>query len=700
LEASSSAGRDEIKRPLLSAQLSAAQAENMVEAFRIASVIALICGLMAASFIMGVGRRMDHKLEWGPLNDVWHLSVAISKDVYGLQGYVGFRKVFNTLQHSLGIRNFDDDDLDMPALSDKTVLNTAINKAASIDELRGLGSTFPQTLEAYKDGLSTTAGNNLMSPSGEDLGESDLYALAFRLFGFRIESAYYLFFLLIGISIVAYLVQFWRRPTALAVLLLNVCAFHVFFYLEFFGVDVPTVYTNRFASTICIIPICHFLFLLIERRRPTLAPLALAAVQLTIFAFGLFIRSSGNWAVLAAVVLFLMLFATAIVRQRQAPLMIRCCAAARAMRIWPLAIFLGGVAGLSCYVNTVPHPIFRTLDNQPHHMRWHSAWIGLSHHPDWPKYFPDLPSGTDATAQIMSRRIWVERGHSVADFDSSLVPDGMRIGVHEDIVREQYLKFVQAHPLYFFEVTFYYKPIEFYNLVRELALTIDRGAAIPILATLLSVGLLTAGRRAQQFSAWSVCGVTALVFICSMAPIMLAYPAPHVIADQVWTLTAFILALGAAIVCVAIRLASVARRTAASSEHSARPGGERFSAGFGAISMVVLALLGVLMWRAQLPSINILNVHYANCAPGDPALGDDISNGTNVYLPVTARICDGRRECTIGVYNSSEPIGDQIDSCKKQLRLSWRCGISGPVNNTDVAINPYDGHYNASMACR
>ena len=75
--------------------------------FLTVALVALIGTLIAASFIMGIGRRMDHKIMFGPLDDTWHLSVAISKDVYGLQGNVGFYKVFLTLQQSLGIEDWN-----------------------------------------------------------------------------------------------------------------------------------------------------------------------------------------------------------------------------------------------------------------------------------------------------------------------------------------------------------------------------------------------------------------------------------------------------------------------------------------------------------------------------------------------------------------------------------------------------------------
>jgi len=77
----------------------------------------------------------------------------------------------------------------------------------------------------------------------------------------------------------------------------------------------------------------------------------------------------------------------------------------------------------------------------------------LSYPPDVSKYFPGLPLNSDATAQDLSLKIWMQSGHSASSFNSPTI-GSMRIGLHERIIREQFLQFVRAHPLYFVEVVF------------------------------------------------------------------------------------------------------------------------------------------------------------------------------------------------------------------------------------------------------
>ena len=498
--------------------------------------IVVICGFVVASYAIGISRGMDHKIGWGPLNEMWHLTNAISDNVYGLNhGYVGFGRVFESLREPLSIKDWALDPKQIPTLEDKAVLNEALRKAASLGGLSDLGPLFPPSLETFQHLY-------LVAPNGEDLGESAYFSLAFRLFGLRIKSAYYLFFVMIGLSIAAFLVQFRRDPAALALLLFNVLAFHVFFYVEFFSPFIPTVYINRFASVLCIIPVFHFVFLLLERRRPSLPSIGLAVLQLAILLFALFIRSSGTWAIMGIVALIVAQLLIGVVKTHGQAWRARIAGASRSVRYWPVLLLLAGFAGFLVYRDTAPHPLFRTIDDVPHHMRWHSAWLGLALHPDWPKYHPEQPGISDSNAFNEMTLAHLRAAGLEQEFISPYTHQP-RIGLHESYIRLKYLQFVRQHPSYIFQLLLYYKPRAFVQTMTGLFSSVDLTVLFPMLAAIVATIALGVARVRPGAAAIEGTGIapavgaTALLFLFSLLPVIWAYPALFVMSDQIWMTT-------------------------------------------------------------------------------------------------------------------------------------------------------------------
>src|SRR4029077_15817640 len=93
---------------------------------------------------------------------------------------------------------------------DRDTINQAISVAAS------LGPQQPGFI----------ADQTLITMIYSDIGYVDFTKLAFKVFGYKIEALYYIFFLLLAVSAAAYLIVFWSEPAAKVVLL---CALFAFF---------------------------------------------------------------------------------------------------------------------------------------------------------------------------------------------------------------------------------------------------------------------------------------------------------------------------------------------------------------------------------------------------------------------------------------------------------------------------------------
>ena len=396
---------------------------------------------------------------------------------------------------------------------------------------------------------------------------------------------------------------------------------------------------------------------------------------------------------LAVTALFLLLLAVGLRAGRREPLRVRLRAAFTGVRLWPLALLLCGTVGLASYIATAPNPIFRTGDNLPHHMRWHALWIGLSYDPDWPLYFPDLPAGRDATAQIMTLRLWLASGHSAEEFNSPYTK-AMNIGLHERLVRTEYLKFIRAHPIYLLKSVFYYKPISFYQTVKGLYSSADFSIVTPFVAVLWASIFLCLLGTEYRFRPLVATLIVAIQFICSLSMVMLAYPTVHALADQVWMTTVLVTAIVAATLSTAIRPALRIMRTAAEGAS------DWFVVTSFAAGVVTLILIGMLIKRATLPAVNFLDAKYDLCASEtSEAQRASISKAQIYFMRVGSPDCDGRLRCAFHAERSDWLQGETVESCKRELQMSWQCGRSGRVNDTRVQVDIDDG-YKTQLACR
>jgi hypothetical protein len=232
---------------------------------------------------------------------------------------------------------------------------------------------------------------------------------------------------------------------------------------------------------------------------------------------------------------------------------------------------------------------------------------------------------------------------------------------------------------------------------------VDRRAAVPVIATLLAALLLGTGARAPASGMAVAAGILALIFVCALAPVMLTYPAEHVISDQIWTLAGLALAVAAAILCGALRILQMVAQKSGSAAGAARAiGGRRpaaamaMSAGGGA---AILILIGVLLALAATPSLNMVDAVYADCAaPKEPGpAATDYYNGQITYTYFASTECDGRQNCSFHADRGGGLNGALDQSCKRHLQLSWTCGPQGETHETKISLDR--NRYRSPLSC-
>jgi hypothetical protein len=287
-----------------------------------------------------------------------------------------------------------------------------------------------------------------------ELGLADYISLSFKLFGDRVASLYYLFYLIVLTSCLLYVLQFRSSPFLL--FLLVVFAAELYFlenYASSFGVYIETVSNSRLFSGLSLLPAMHIL-LVLWLRLPFRGLTAAAVVgQSLIFTFLLSCRTEVAWqlAMIIAVALGIGLFAL-----RRPPAKDGHGAVARLAVLWPAVVCVVVASAYSATIDIVADQRYAVEERG--HIIWHEVVQGLlATSPDlWREYvgdpsvvlpdpdsavyvavLGDLKARHDFTSPIIR---WTAQGQPVLDVFSGS-------GEYDRLARSLALRIILKHPL-------------------------------------------------------------------------------------------------------------------------------------------------------------------------------------------------------------------------------------------------------------
>jgi hypothetical protein len=494
----------------------------------IALALCVLWNAYSAGFVSGVAGATSHL--YVNLNA---LTAALSSKVYGLKGhpYQGYRIVRDTLERS-GLKvtpqnwpkNFQD----------HALLTSALAAASSVD----------------------TCGSPLVSEPYNDQGLSEFVQAAFWIFGVDVTSMYRLYFVLILVSVLAYVVTFWRNYVACT--LLFACAVAVYSFIPGFiynndqliGVSNP-----RFLSSLGIIPLLHILMMIAgaDGRRTGWPSLLALLVQAALVSLAIEIRSTAQWMEIALVAVLFGLGAWAAFggwRNGQGAV------ALRSFALGPGAVALYVAATLfmmgSARALYLP-PTCGTGLNV--HTFWHNLLQGFTEHPEWREHIAaeqglaDLKG--DNIAWTAAKR-YVEKHHLSYQTQPSIwtEPSGPHPAgadpipfgswqTYEHIMRNVVFDFVRSHPKFVIETFLFYKPrmvmanlTEFVRTVIAYAGTLALvvlGVMLVILGALSPDPRLVPDANSRQFLRSAA--LVALSFVISLVPLWLVQTDVHLITD-------------------------------------------------------------------------------------------------------------------------------------------------------------------------
>jgi hypothetical protein len=484
--------------------------------------------IIFALFTTGVRRGMDGAIALTESEQTaW--AVAISEMVYGLDSYVAHTAVVDTVIQ--GVRNGTAGPADPKFRENATnpdVLNAALSAALALG---------PQPEGFVAQGSLTTM-------LYDDIGIVDYDKIAFSLFGFRVQSLYYLFFVILSLSAVAFLLQFWGNPAAQIVLLCNLAAFWLELHAPFFSPDMPSFWGMRHGSTLAILPTWHLALLMAGRTRLSWSAVALAAVQVAVLVFSIRIRGSAAWTVIFLTCLSLFLafrFWRSLQIGRASLLKV-----ARAALRWPFLLLLIGLAAGKIYTDAKLHPAYFTDDIMPYHGAWHSAYLGIFMSPTLRATTGnDSKEWGDAVGYAIALRYLRENGFIAKEGDYiSPWTRTYKMRLHDRTMRTIYLELIREYPFTTLGLYLYLKPLWLYAFVSPMLQMIPDGPWEVVVLGAVAMAILTAvGRRTTTVEVWTAfwLGLGATAF--SSLPNMWAYTSYQTTADVLMSTIIFVVLL-------------------------------------------------------------------------------------------------------------------------------------------------------------
>jgi hypothetical protein len=342
--------------------------------------VSAIVLLIAAIFRIGVQKDLVSTFtgnEWGRY--LFAMGATLTQQRWGIGGYV----IDSALEGALNLGGL----------------------TTSPETLGRLGTKYPENLHnpnlmqqaldrALHLELPPPDQNRLRGSHGDDVGLVTFTALAFSLFGVKIGSLYYTYFVLLSASVVTFVITYRRSSVALSCAILMLLALYALCSSDVVNLvqQVPPFINGpgsdikdpRFFGTLAAIPALHVLLAsLLPARRFTLIDYAGLVVQAALLAFAIHVR----WPVLWIVPALVVSVATSIIVRR-------------AWReLVPAAVFATTLAIGINVPSLAAHPIYGNEGDLLHHPLWHNMLTSLESHPAWRERY--LPTVNGATGDDM-----------------------------------------------------------------------------------------------------------------------------------------------------------------------------------------------------------------------------------------------------------------------------------------------------------
>ena len=480
--------------------------------------VAIVCISLISAFRLGVDRGFRDTIgsgNWGRI--LFGVDTAITQKDHGGYGYA-LSTVIETVLTYGGLT--DDPKILAPLgaefpgnLRDPTLINAAIDKAAKF--------RWPFNPEEAVRGSG-----------GDDLGSVDYVRLSFVVFGHNIQSLYYTYFLIFGVSAAVFLWTFRSRPALLMLLVVTTVAQTILFASNLFeSHNLGSIADPRFLSIMATVPGLHLGCLMLDRSPPSIINVASAIVQSIILVFAFWIRASAIWVILAVAIFAGLIMAWGLLKRQN-----------ELKYVWCLGILLAVLAVHMLRVTTALHPIYRSEGEISHHVFWHAVFYQLQSHPRWNEnYAASYDFATSDELPLVAARKYLLRHPPPHPEQVYLTQDRqyLRIAPSEAYIRKAYFEFFANDPRFVLESLLIHNPAGMAVVFAGYLSSLDRTTVMEFVGAsvvlLILAGFLVADGEQQRLFKQGVllatCG-----FSVSLLPILLTVPGYQRMGDQYFAL--------------------------------------------------------------------------------------------------------------------------------------------------------------------
>jgi hypothetical protein len=250
-------------------------------------------------------------------------------------------------------------------IGDRT--DDAARRAALFEDTGALNNAIDDALQTPVDITRET-----ITLPGNDLGAVDFIYLAFRMFGAKVSSLYYLYFVILLASTFMFIVQFWRSRFMLLVLC-DYLALHLLMieWAHDVGPAVGSISNTRTFTVLALLPALHLAALLVSV--PTEArPFAPAVIQACVLGFLIGCRFDAAWEAGFVVICALSFGVFSLAGSAEGNVTARL---SRLGCLWPVAVMLLVLAIMTARLNFTAAAAYRFTAER--HLIWENVLTGF-----------------------------------------------------------------------------------------------------------------------------------------------------------------------------------------------------------------------------------------------------------------------------------------------------------------------------------
>lgn len=431
-----------------------------------------------------------------------------------------------------------------------------------------------------KHPVATDRGDRIVNQA-DDKGIVVLTEIAFRLFGYKVEGVLYLYYIILGVSVVLFVYSYRRNPHALLLLAAFLLLHRMILPMIKYDAQLGGITALRCMPVLAMIACMHCILYFFESRVDG-KKIAALILQIAIMVFVLHIRSTTMWelALVAGASVVALLW-------RKGPTAGQSTRWPFLKNRWPAAIPLAATIVLVMLLNAhraygFPEEYHRNGEAVTRPF-WHNIYSGFAFHPAMAQRYQlkvDDFTVLLATKQYLLENnradVWEAAGGNSPNYT------GMRWKAYDDAVRD--MLFARCRE-YFGEcmaTLIYYKPLsmiknvlwvsgwikrppdldifvskfpeigtvvkeQFIETSRQLDRNKERGRKwLRYMAAMIAAFAGLAWLRPRKDEVWPVLATAGILAAGSTVPSIVGYPAPHTIAEAALAIPLLVVVLSAA----------------------------------------------------------------------------------------------------------------------------------------------------------